>query len=228
MAIFGPKPQVNPFRKMSIFRVFKHLVFIAQKKVFFVLEYSKRHISGLYYLKKKLEKWAFLSRNQGLTPLEKYEFFNILNFFLFSLERRFFVLEYLETHFPGLDWLKKKLEKWPFLDQNYGLTPFENVNFLTLYTSCSYSPERRFFVLEYRKRYFLGLHCLKKEFENLVFLDQNHGLTPLERCQFFDILNFFFLQPRKAFSRSNPFGKMSIFGLCDLVFFGAYKGVFSF
>ena len=29
MAIFGPKPWVNPFGKMSIFRLFKLLVFIA-------------------------------------------------------------------------------------------------------------------------------------------------------------------------------------------------------
>ena len=29
MAIFGPKPWVNPFGKMSIFRVFELLVFIA-------------------------------------------------------------------------------------------------------------------------------------------------------------------------------------------------------
>ena len=34
MAIFGPKPWVNPFGKMSIFRLFEHLVFIAQKGVF--------------------------------------------------------------------------------------------------------------------------------------------------------------------------------------------------
>ena len=34
MAIFGPKPSVNPFGKMSIFRLFELLVFIAQKGVF--------------------------------------------------------------------------------------------------------------------------------------------------------------------------------------------------
>ena len=34
MAIFGPKPWVNPFGKISIFRLFELLVFIAQKGVF--------------------------------------------------------------------------------------------------------------------------------------------------------------------------------------------------
>ena len=35
--------------------------------------------------------------------------------------------------------------------------------------------------------------------EKWPVLDQNHGLTPLENLQFFDILNFLFLEPRKAF-----------------------------
>ena len=30
-------------------------------------------------------------------------------------------------------------------------------------------------------------------------MDQNHGLTPLAKCEFFDFLNFLFFQPRKAF-----------------------------
>ena len=42
----------------------------------------------------------------------------------------------------------------------------------------------------------------KKKLEKWPFLDQNHGLTSFEKCQFFDFLNFLFLQPRKAFFRS--------------------------
>ena len=51
-------------------------------------------------------------------------------------------------------------------------------------------------------------------------MDQNHQLTnPFEKCQFFDCLNFLFLQPRKAFFYSNAYfainknvEKMSFFG----------------
>ena len=32
----------------------------------------------------------------------------------------------------------------------------------------------------------------KKKLEKWPFLDQNHGLTSSEKCQFFDFLNFFF------------------------------------
>ena len=56
MAIFGPKPRVNPFGKMSIFRLLKLFVFIAEKDFFFVLEYRERHFPCLYCLKKRVWK----------------------------------------------------------------------------------------------------------------------------------------------------------------------------
>ena len=80
MAIFGPKRWANLFGKMSTFRLFDHLFFIALKSFFFVLEYRKRHFLGLYCLKKNLEKWPFLDQTHVLTPLEKYQFFDFFNF----------------------------------------------------------------------------------------------------------------------------------------------------
>ena len=55
----------------------------------------------------------------------------------------------------------------------------------------------RLLVLEYRKRLLAKDSWLKLskkiKFEKWPFLDQNHGLTRLEKCQFFDFLNFLFL-----------------------------------
>ena len=68
----------------------------------------------------------------------------------------------------------------------------KNVNFSSFLTSSFYRLERHFFVLEYRKGHFPGLNCLQKKLKKWPFLDQNHGLTPLEKCQFFDFLNFLF------------------------------------
>ena len=56
-----------------------------------------------------------------------------------------------------------------------------------------------FIVLEYHKTQFLVLYCPKEKFEKWPILNQNHGLTPLERGQIFDFLNIFFLQPKKFF-----------------------------
>ena len=68
MAIFRPTPWVNHFGKMSIFQLFKLLVFIAKKSLFFVLEYRKRHFPGLYCLKKKGGKMPIFGPKLWVNP----------------------------------------------------------------------------------------------------------------------------------------------------------------
>ena len=58
MAIFGPKPWVSPFGKMSMFGLFELVCFYSLKRRIFVLEYRKRYFPGLYCLKKKAGKVA--------------------------------------------------------------------------------------------------------------------------------------------------------------------------
>ena len=70
------------------------------------------------------------------------------------------------------------LEKYQF---------FDYLNFLFLLL------RKAFFRSTYRKRLFPGLYCLKRKLEKWPFLDQNHGVTRLEKCQFFDLLNVLFL-----------------------------------
>ena len=55
-------------------------------------------------------------------------------YFFYSLERRFFVLEYHKTHFPALYCLKKKkVEKWPILDQKPWTNPFGKMSIFRLF-----------------------------------------------------------------------------------------------
>ena len=92
--------------------------------------------------------------------------------------------------------------------------------------------------------------------EKWPILDQNHGLTPLNKTQFFDFFNFLFLQLKKEFFAgeyhkthfpgldclkkedkkmanigpkpwTNLFGKNSIFQLSQHLVFIAQKGVLS-
>ena len=81
MAIFGPKPWLNPFGKISVFRLFEFLFFFSLERRCFVLKYRRRHFLGLYWLKKRLKNCDFLDQNHGLTPLEKSQFFDFFNFF---------------------------------------------------------------------------------------------------------------------------------------------------
>ena len=62
-------------------------------------------------------------QNHGLTPLEKWQFFDFLNLF-YSLERPFFVLEYRKTHFRGLYCLKKVVEKMANFEPKPWVNPF--------------------------------------------------------------------------------------------------------
>ena len=147
MAIFGLKPRVNSLRKMSIFRLFELLVFIAQKSIFFVLEYLKRHFPGLNCQKKKVEKMAIFRPKPWVNPFRKMSIFRLFELFLFIAKKDiFFVLEYCKRHVPGLYCPKKKqLEKQPFLNQNRGLTPLEICQFIELLTSLFLQPKKAFF-----------------------------------------------------------------------------------
>ena len=122
--------------------------------------------------KKKLEQCPFLTRNHGLTALEKYQFFDFLNFEFLLPTKAFFVLEHHKRHFPGLYCLEKKLEKIAIFEPK----PWENVNFSTFSTSCFYSLEKRFFVLEYHKKHFPGLYCPpQKSWKNGHFWTKTTG-----------------------------------------------------
>ena len=80
------------------------------------------------------------------------------------------------------------MEKWSFLDQNHGFNTFGKMSIFRLFSNCFFdSLERRFLSLEYHKRQFPGLYCLKKKVEKMAIF----GLKPWV----------------------NPFGKMSIFRL---------------
>ena len=83
MAIFAPKPWVNPFGKMSIFRLFELLIFIAYIGVFFVLEYRKRHFPCLYCLKRKFGQMAIFGPKPWVNPFGKVSIFRVFEFFVF-------------------------------------------------------------------------------------------------------------------------------------------------
>ena len=104
------------------------------------------------------------------------------------------MLEYHKRHFLSLYCLKKKMEKWPFLDQNHGLTPFEKCQFFRHFKLLVFIAEKGvFFVLEYRKRHFPGLYSLRKKVGKMAIIRPKPWV--------------------------NPFGKMAVFRLFELLVF---------
>ena len=80
MAIFLPKPWVNPFGKMLIFRLFELCVFIAYKGVFRLYNIVKDFFLAYIALKKKVRKMAIFGPKAWVNPFEKCQFFDFLNF----------------------------------------------------------------------------------------------------------------------------------------------------
>ena len=148
MAILGPKPWVNPFGKMSIFRLLELLVFIAQKGVF-----SMQNIEKVIFLtysaeKKNDGKMATFGPKPWVNPFEKMSIFRIVELLVFIAKK--------------------------------GVFSFQNIV----------------------KNIFLTNIAVNQRLDKWPYLDQHHWLTTLEKLQFFDIVNFLFLQPTKAFFRS--------------------------
>ena len=137
-----------------------------------------------------------------VNPFEKMSVFRLFRLFFCRLQRRLFDVECGKRHFLGPYCQKKKSwKKGKFWTKTMGYPLWKNVNISTFWTSCFYGLERRFFVLEYRKRNFPGLYGLKKKVGKMA----NFG-------------------PKLWV---NPFGKMSVFRLSELFVLIGYKGVFS-
>ena len=148
MAIFGPKLWVNPFGKMSVFRLFEVLIFIGYKGFFSFQNIVKDVFLAYIDFKKKFPKMLLFGPKPWVNPCKKMSIFRLFKVLVFIAQKGVFLCQNIvkDIFLACID-SKEKVEKWPFLDQN-------------------------------------------------------HELTPLEKCQFFDFLNFLFLQPRKAFFRS--------------------------
>ena len=82
MAIFGPKPLVNPFATMSIFRLFELLVFIAWKGVFSCWNIVK-DIFPAYIAKKKVGKIGIFEAKPWVNPFVKMLIFRLFELIVF-------------------------------------------------------------------------------------------------------------------------------------------------
>ena len=108
MAIFGSKPWVNPFRKMSIFRLFELLFFIKQKGVFSFQNIIKNFFLEYIVKKKSSKKWPFLDKKHRLAPWEKCQFLDVFNFLFLQPRKAFFRSRMSEKTFSLFILLKKK------------------------------------------------------------------------------------------------------------------------
>ena len=156
-----------PLEKCQFF-YFLNFLFLQLRKAFFRPRISR-----------KLEKWPFLDQNHGLAPLEKCQFFDFLNFFFTQPRRTFFRSRVSQKPFSWPLLLIKKGGKMAIFGAKLWVKPlWKNVNFSIFWISRFYSQERCFFALEYRKRHFPDLYCLKKKVGKMAIFDSKPWVNP--------------------------------------------------
>ena len=134
-------------------------------------------------------------RKRWVNPFGKMSVFWLFEpLFFYRLDRCFFVLEYRKIPFPCLYCLKKehgKLAKfWPNLWAN----PFGKMLVFLLFEAVVFIAYTGVFSFKNMvKHIFLAYIAWKKKLKKWPIFNQNHGLTPLEKTQFFDFLKLLFL-----------------------------------
>ena len=147
---------------------------------------------------------AILGQKPWVNFFEKMSIFRLFELVLFIVQKGVYSMQNIIKTFswPLLP-KRKKLKNRPFLDQNHGLTPLKKMSIFRLFELVLFKVQKGFFSLQnIVKTFSWPILNKKKKLTNPPFLDPNHGLTPLKKCQFFDFLNLFFLQSRQAFFRS--------------------------
>ena len=92
MAIFEPKPWVNPLEKKENFSTFLTSSFYGLVRRFFPLEYRKRHFPGLYCQKKKGGKMAIFGPKPWVNAFAKMSIFRVFKLHVFMASKGTFSL----------------------------------------------------------------------------------------------------------------------------------------
>ena len=128
--------------------------------------------------KKKLEKWSFLDQNHGLTPLEKWQFFDFLNFFFYSQDGRFLFLN-IENKDVFLAYNNKKIKKSKNCNFSKGVNPWfwsKRGLFFNFFFLSNIEQENVFYDILERKIAFVGYK--NKKLKKSVNCDYSKGVNP--------------------------------------------------
>ena len=140
-----------------------------------------------------MKKVAFFNQKHELTPLEKCDFWDFQKFLFLLSKKRFVFPQKVFKHFFQSYFDQIQIEKnLAFFDQKHGLTPLENGDFWTLKNFVFVLKKSFFSIQNIIKPYFQSCFDQKQIKKELAFFDQNHGLTPLENCDFWDFKKFCF------------------------------------
>ena len=111
---------------------------------------------------------------------------------VFCLER------YQTLFFPMVLAETEKMTKLKFLTKTIDKPLKKNVRFSTFSNWYFYSQNGLFSIQNSTKHFFWAYLTKKERIKTFQIFDQNHGLTPLKKCEIFGFLKFLFLRARMA------------------------------
>ena len=89
--------------------------------------------------------------------------------------------------FSGFLCSKKTCKTGRFFEQNHGLTPFQNDDFLDLFRTSFFRSKKHYFLSRISKNVFFWISLLKKKMrENCwIFVKKKPCTSPFAKCRFF-------------------------------------------
>ena len=101
--------------------------------------------------------------------------------------------------FSGFLCSKKTCKTGRFFEQNHGLTPFQNDDFLDFSRTSLFRSKKAFFPIQnIEKKFFSGFLSSKKPVKKKPIYWQKPWANPFENCQFFPLFKNLTLQVSKA------------------------------
>ena len=154
-----------------------------------------------------MEKWPILDQNHGLTLCKNLNFSTFWNCCFYGLERRYFVLEYRKTHFPGLYCLKKNWKMANFGPKPW-VSPFEKMAIFPLFELAVFIAYKAFFRSLAKKNWWKNGQFWTKKVKKVSFFSTK--LLSIFSWQNLNKETFSIFSPK---AWVNPFGKMRFLGL---------------
>ena len=136
----------------------------------FLCKITKNHFFWPNFCTKHpYEKFRFLDKIHGLTPLETVHFLALVNTSIFWSKNDCFLFKIFRGDFLWHNFREKQeKEKVRFLDKIHGLTPLETVHFKALVKTSIFWSKNHYFVHKYRKTIFSDIISVKNSDNRII------------------------------------------------------------
>ena len=117
-----------------------------------------------------MKKLQLFYENHGLSPLKKCQFcVHFKSMFILSRKACLQTRTSPHTFSRSILHKKKTLRKFPIFDQNHGLSPWKNANFMGFWNRCFHCPERLVCYIKGRRSFFHDLfsRSITREYRGL-------------------------------------------------------------